>query len=526
MNRLVSEDTVLRTPPYIWGVFVIATLLLLYVFREGLSMMVGKWELPEYNYAYFIPLITAFLVWQKKNILGRIEFNGSWLGVLLALLGVLLFFVAKLSALHILMQYGFLLVLGGLILSYSGSAAFKMMVVPLLFLLFMVPIPEFAFQNLSNRLQLISSEVGVAVIRLFDISVHLEGNVIDLGVYKLQVVEACSGLRYLFPLLTLGFLAAYFFKVNIWKRAVIFLSTIPITVFMNSVRIGAIGILVEYWGVSMAEGFLHYFEGWVVFMLCLGTLLGEMWVILKLSGDNRPLAQVFGLEFPDTIPPSVKRMSRRITTPLIANVIVIVAIAVAVPMLPERKDVIPERKVFSEFSLGFGEWTGRSSRMESIYVDALNFDDYLMADFNDKGNRHSVNVYVGYYATQRADKVPHSPRACLPGGGWVISDLTNKRLNDISVGGTPLQVNRVVIKNGEYTQLVYYWFQQRNRVVTSELLVKWYLLVDSIVSRRTDGALVRLITMVSPDEDMEAGDKRLTEFAKLFVPTLLDYVPD
>ena len=127
----------------------------------------------------------------------------------------------------------------------------------------MIPLPEFVLANLSTRLQLLSSQLGVAFIRLFDISVFVEGNVIDLGGYKLQVAEACSGLRYLFPLMTLGFLMACFYKGARWKRVVLFLSSIPITVLMNSIRIGIIGVTVERWGIRMAEGFLHDFRaGW------------------------------------------------------------------------------------------------------------------------------------------------------------------------------------------------------------------------------------------------------------------------
>ena len=105
----------------------------------------------------------------------------------------------------------------------------------------MIPLPSFLYFNLSQELQLISSMIGVAVIRLFDISVYLEGNVIDLGVYQLQVVEACSGLRYLFPLMSFGFLISYIYRGPVWQKIVIFLSTIPITVVMNSFRIGVIG---------------------------------------------------------------------------------------------------------------------------------------------------------------------------------------------------------------------------------------------------------------------------------------------
>ena len=96
---------------------------------------------------------------------------------------------------------------------------------------------------------------------------------IDLGTYQLQVVEARSGLRYLFPLMSFGFLIAYIYRGPVWQKLIIFLSTIPITVLMNSFRIGVIGVTVEYFGIAAAEGFLHDFEGWIIFMTCLGVLL-------------------------------------------------------------------------------------------------------------------------------------------------------------------------------------------------------------------------------------------------------------
>ena len=105
------------------------------------------------------------------------------------------------------------------------------------------------------------------VIRAAGISVYLEGNVIDLGSYQLEVAEACSGLRYLFPLMTLSFIIAYTFGGAMWKRVIVFLSSIPLTVLMNSIRIGVIGITVDRWGTRMAEGVLHEFEGWVGFMI-------------------------------------------------------------------------------------------------------------------------------------------------------------------------------------------------------------------------------------------------------------------
>jgi exosortase len=149
-----------------------------------------------------IPPIAAFLVWQQRDRLERIPFTGSWWGLGVILLGGVLLLLGQLGTIITLVQYAYVITLYGLALSLLGWRAFRIIAVPLLILLFMIPLPQFFMANLSTALQLWSSRLGVFVMRLLDISVFLEGNVIDLGGYKLQVAEACSGLRYLFPLMT------------------------------------------------------------------------------------------------------------------------------------------------------------------------------------------------------------------------------------------------------------------------------------------------------------------------------------
>ena len=231
------------------------------IFLDGLAFMVREWSREEYSHGYLIPVIALAMVWRDRRALSNLAWQGSYSGLGVTLAGLGLFLLGELSTLYVLIQYAFLLTLAGVCLSIFGLRAMRYLWVPLAYLFFMIPLPNFLYSNLSQQLQLISSALGVAVIRLFDISVFLEGNVIDLGVYQLQVVEACSGLRYLFPLMSFGFLCAYLFKAPIWQRVLVFASSVPLTVLMNSLRVGIIGVLVEYFGIEQAEGFLHYFEG-------------------------------------------------------------------------------------------------------------------------------------------------------------------------------------------------------------------------------------------------------------------------
>jgi len=488
--------------------------------------MIHRWDTKEeYGYGYLIPVITIFLIWQRKNQLAEIEFHPSLAGMLLVVLGGLMFFLGAIATTHTLSQYGMVVTIMGVALSLLGWRAFKIVAVPLILLFFMVPLPPFIYNTLSTKLQLISSEIGVAVIRLFGISVYLEGNVIDLGSYKLQVVEACSGLRYLFPLVSLSFMAAYIYNGALWKKAIIFLSSIPITVLMNSFRIGAIGVLVEYGGPGQAEGFLHDFEGWIIFMACIAILVLEMAVLAKVGKDKKSLADAFAIDFPEPIPAEVQRKPRQVKLLSWFVPVLVAGIAASSLYVQGKENYIPERRVFAEFPLTIEEWKGRTGTVEDNILESLKTEDYLMSDFVNPDGKE-VNLWIAYYADQAAGSAAHSPRACIPGGGWLIKDLSIRHIDSIQSDGGPLEANRLLIKKGDYTQIVYYWFKQRDRNVTNEWMVKWYLFWDGMTRNRTDGALVRLTVLAQPGEDLSVVDERLVEYLNAVYPYLSEYIPD
>jgi exosortase D (VPLPA-CTERM-specific) len=534
MATIRDEAVVWRETPWIWGALLVAAAIMATTFEQGLGRLLEIWgQQEEYSYGYLIPFITLFLIWQKKDLLERIPFPGSWAGVALCAGGALLFLAGDLSAAYTIVQYAFLVVLAGCALALLGWRGFRVILIPLLILAFMIPLPGFIYGSLSNQLQLLSSRLGVAIIQLFGISVYLEGNVIDLGSYKLQVVEACSGLRYLFPLMTFGFILAYFFRAAWWKRAALFLSTIPITILMNSFRIGVIGVMVEYWGRSMAEGFLHDFEGWAVFMACTALLLGEIWLLARIGPDRRAFGAALNLALPAATPPDLPVRYRALPPAYLGALALITLVMTVSLLLPQRAEVAPPRREFTDFPLSLPGWRGHLEPLAPEYIDSLNFDDYIMANYVAADGQGLVNLYVGYYATQSKEKVPHSPRACIPGGGWEITSLTRRAVDtsgeapmvDALPGPAILPVNSVVIEKGRDRQLVYYWFQQRGRIITNEFLVKWYIFQDAILMHRTDGALVRLVTPIPPGGDMAAAHRRLRDFTRLIYPQLGQFVP-
>ncbi|MCG8544601.1 MAG: VPLPA-CTERM-specific exosortase XrtD [Alphaproteobacteria bacterium] len=512
------------------------------VFRDGLIFMAEHWHLEEYSHAWLIPFIALALIWQKLDAVADAKAKEDatrpqgWLqrlsdarvvGVAVIVAGLLIGLLGELSTIYLVIQYGFLVTVYGVFLLWAGWRGIWLLIAPLAYLVFMIPLPDFMYANLSAKLQLISSELGVAFVRLFGIPVFLEGNVIDLGIYKLQVVEACSGLRYLFPLMSFGFLCAYLYMGPFWHRAVLFLSTVPITILMNSFRIGVIGVFVDRWGIEQAEGALHFFEGWVIFMACVAILFLEIWLFARFSRPRRSLSALFRIDLPKGTGGAMIRLCDSVPRrPWFAAVAVLLLAAGLSSAVAQRVDLTPDRMPLAAFPLQFDDWQGKRKVIPRNIVKALRVSDYMSADYAPLDNAMPVNLYVAYYASQRKGEAVHSPRSCIPGGGWEIVDLVSKPVEGLkSTNGEAVKVNRVVIARGGIKQVVYYWFLQRGRSLTNEYHVKWYLFWDGVTRQRTDGALIRLVTPLREGESADVADRRLSRFLHRIHPIIDRYIP-
>ncbi len=502
--------------------------LLVFLLYDALAYMVYIWGEDEYSYGYMVPMTTIYLIMKKFPDFEDMVPKAQWLGVVVLLVGLGVFLVGELSSLYSIIHYAFIICIFGLFITLIGTNGIKKISAALVYLIFMVPIPHFIFFNLSQELQLISSSLGVAILRLMDVSVFLEGNVIDLGVFDLQVVEACSGLNYLFPLMSFSFLVAYIYESKAWEKVIIFLSAIPITIFMNSFRIAIIGITVDNWGIAAAQGFLHDFEGWVIFMACLGLLFLEIWLIHLITRQKGSVIDRLDVHLP------IEVYKQSYFTKLLPHkrlpIVGIILILLSVPFglsLSERQESIPDRSNLNALPLINNGWWGREGALETDVIGVLKFTDYFIADFKHNDFAKPVNFYIAYYESQRKGASIHSPRTCLPGGGWKMRSLEVTQIEGVQGSdGKPLKVNRSVIQKGEHRTLVYYWFQQRGRVITNEFLAKWFIFWDALTMGRTDGALVRVTASLSEQESIESADTRLKAFLGNYVPMLPEYIPN
>jgi exosortase D (VPLPA-CTERM-specific) len=294
-----------------WGLFwfCIAVLSAGVYFQTGVLALGEAWQLPEYSHGPLIPILSGFLFLRHLKRVPVLDgpVPDRWVGIAVVLLAMALGGVGRLIQISDFVAYAMIIWVGGMILISFGWRQGRQFWPPVLHLVYMLPLPGVLYYGLSTWLQGVSSHLGVFFLDLMNVSVFLDGNIIDLGVYKLQVAEACSGLRYLFPILSFSYIFAVLYKGPTWHKAVLLLSAAPITVFMKSVRIAIAGVVVNSYGIEFVEGLTHFMEGWVIFLACVLILFGLARVMLLMNPQKMSLTEALDLDF-DGLGPQLARL--------------------------------------------------------------------------------------------------------------------------------------------------------------------------------------------------------------------------
>lgn len=504
-----------------------------FVFWNGLVSLGNAWIVPEYSHGPLIPVLSSYLFLRQLREEGvpTTPPKGRWIGFLVVGAGLLIGLIGDIARIPDITTYGMLVWLYGMLLVTFGFNNGWIYWPPVLHLIYMLPLPNFIYWQVSIQLQFISSELGVWFIRLMNIPVFLDGNVIDLGVYKLHVAEACSGLRYLFPVMSFSYVFAVLYRGPIWIKAVLLISAAPITVVMNSFRIGVIGVLVDAYGIEQAEGFLHYFEGWVIFILCILILFGLARLMQRITGDRRPIAEALDLSYHQLWPQFTRVLSVKNSHALIASAVLMCAVAIGWHVAPSPSNAQVEREPLALFPAELGSWrSGLPQRLEPNIEKTLGADDYHSVVFQSPEQRAPVSLFIAYYLKQTEGAGIHSPEVCIPAGGWEMSRIKKRTIPLSKSAGArgfdSLTVNRAVIQKGLARQLVYYWFEARGRQMTNDYIAKAMTLYDALVMSRTDGALVRVITPIATGETEAQAEARLSQFLDEAVGELPKFVPE
>jgi exosortase D (VPLPA-CTERM-specific) len=490
------------------------------VYWETLLGLYQQWTGNEdYSHGLLVGPIALYLLWERRKKLGEISFAPDWRGLVLLAAALMIRVVGELGAELFTVRFSMLLCLiGGIWLIY-GWRLLRMAWFPLGFLFLMLPLPGFIYRNVTFSLQLWSTTLSVKVLQLLGITAYQEGNVIDIGWTQFQVIDACNGLRYILPLLTLSILLAAFGRRPLWKRVLLALFAVPVAIVANVVRIVGTGVLASLWGINIAEGFFHSFSGFFVFFFGLTILLLIMRLLMGSwsTGNQEEVVSATGGILTE----------RTVSTLAVGTALFVILMSPVAANALGTTAAVKLRQPLSEFPKQYAGWVGRTDTMDDKMLERVGGQSYTIINYQASG-KPPLSFYTAYYEYQRkGGDFIHSPKLCLPGAGWHMDAARVRSLARRTDGemANPLKFNDLVMsKSGQY-QLVYYWFQGRDRNFTSEYAAKFYMVWDGIFRRRTDGALVRLVMPLPSKETLPQAREEMDRFAIFASNTLDQFLP-
>ncbi len=498
------------------------------------------WNDDNYSHGLLIPFVIAYLIWLNFD---RLKFSSGqtqpFLGYLLIALAALMLLGGTLAAVLYAQRISLLLMLAGVVICFFGVRLIRQLALPFVLLFLSIPLPQIIFNKIAFPLQMLASNIAERVILLIGIPAQRRGNVIDVEqaatgeIISLEVVEACSGIRSLMTLITLSLLLGYFTRRkppfadmrlrdhlldrDVMRTALLVFSAVPVALITNVARVVATGILASRYGIETIDGSWHDLAGSLVFFTALVILLGlnflYKWLIDSDENENRPGPARFARMSPP----------QHIQTQKVAGVaFMILVCGLLVNGFQYRGEVRVERKHLSDLPARLGGWEQRNEdiRFDEDTEEVLRATDYVMRDYYGPGKR--LNVYVGYYESQRSGATYHSPLSCLPGSGW---ELTEPELIEIQTPkGRVLTVNRYVVRRGSHAEYLIYWYQGRGRTFSNEFADRLFISIDSLIRSRTDGGLVRVLTPLGKDPEYSLAAAR--DLTGHLADTIGGFLPD
>jgi exosortase len=251
------------------------------------QMVVQWWQVPDYSHGFVVPLFVGYVLYQRRHELRQVPLEPSNLGFPVMLGAIVLFLAGTLGAELFVSRSSLLFLFGGMILFFAGWKMLRAVAFPLVFLVLMIPLPALLYNQVTFPLQLLASRLASNSLELFGVPVLREGNVLVLPNYSLEVVEACSGIRSLMSLIALAVAYGYFVEKRLWARITLVVLMVPIAVASNALRVVGAGIVTYFWGPQYAEGFFHFFQGWLIFVSAVACMIFVYRTLTHLAQSSR-----------------------------------------------------------------------------------------------------------------------------------------------------------------------------------------------------------------------------------------------
>ncbi|HWP59891.1 MAG TPA: EpsI family protein [Candidatus Acidoferrales bacterium] len=503
-----------RLQPVLLVQFALLASLYLALYGPLFDELAREWyEHPSFSYGFLVPAIAAYLVWDRRRLLGSLPIEANPWTSLLLFGAVVIGLLGRAVEDSFVMRAGMILALAALVYLLLGRRFMRALLFPLAYLFLMIPAPYAFVKTLSYYLRLFDAVLAAGMLRLIGIPVYRDSYFLQLPGMNLEVADVCSGVSSLFTLFALAALYAYFLPAGAAARLCVVASAAPFAVVVNLFRIVLTCALAYYFGPAMLESFFHAFSGTLTFLLSLVLVVG-------FGEALRRRGAVVEREVAPAAPETRTADSLKLLSPSFLLALLILGLGYAGNIFLEsrRSVALAGDLQVAAADLGFEEANGAG--WSGAYSDA-NAEEALSRIYRapDGG---MVELYVGFRGQQSAESRLRSPRLYFP-DGWNYEAIETKsfRLSPAE----SVRATAMLTRKGSSRRLVVFWYQVGGESLSDEVQYRWRLIRNSILQGRTDGAVVRIATAVREGEPPENAQARIAGVVERVYPALRRILP-
>lgn len=481
---------------------------------DAFSMLINTWSnMPRYSHGFIIPFVSLYLVWVKRNILLDTPVRpNSVIGIPLIITAVLFLIFGKISAVGIAQQVSILVMITGLIFQLLGTQSMRILLLPVSYLILMIPIFDGLISRFEWPFQLLSAEMAVKALQSYGIPVHHQSNLIVLPEVTLEVAKACSGIQYLISIIAITIPLMFIFLKD--KRARIFLVVLALLVGITTNWLRVILVsLWAYYGGKNIHGPAHMLQGMFVSVFGFIVLFLAAILLGKIFPSGKKIQKVdFSSSLKNKIMSSTKNT---FFSQFFAPIAILLGLASYFAFFTIQP--VSLATSLSDFPDQVGQWREYKSKSTSQpYFEAINADSELIRLYRDISD-FKITLYIGYFEEQYQGKeiVHHTFNNLYQNKNSLI-------LHDQS--GNSLNINSTIIRNNESMFIYFYWYNINGRIINNNLLAKIYTAIDGLLFRKTNGAIVIISSEVLDSTDeLEYSDKMI-DFIKFVNPFIKEYI--
>ena len=496
-------------------------------FHSLYRLLTFEWGKADFFYCYFMPAVICILVWMRRHEFALFPPRPSWAGLIAVFTGIFFLFLGEFGGEYLSLYLSIWFMAFGMCWVLFGWRKLNVILFPVFLMLTTFPPPRLFYVRINSALQEVSAAIVAKILYWMAVPVFQHGGVLEFSSTRFELTGTYSGLRYVIPIGIAALIITYLGRLRWWKCILVLGAAVPLALILNGLRIAMLSFSLLSTPNGMVPDWMNESLGWATFFLSSGIMIG---IAKFLPGrpragaiqKNVPGKAHRGDEFFGSNPPSDRRT---VSIPFIAAIAILAGVFGFMQYRANSPDYLPRARSFSSFPARIGAFTGERGFLTAELVEELDLTDYVQMTYNSPSGR-LIDFYTAWYASQSKGQSIHTPETCMRVGNWRFQDGQECRIDLPGYVASPVRLKKTVLTNGSERWMMYFWFRCRGRNLVNAYELKLFNFLDRLMKRRSDGALIRVMTPIGGSETPTDAETRIQLFLRKALPELDMYLPD